>query len=80
MLSKTLRLNFRYLMIIHTLHPLYQPRKTMEHILKNKQMYEKKVNKNMCVCTHKVTQLIIMKIKMKIKKALHRCDINRHRH
>ena len=52
----------------------------MEHILKNKQMYEKKVNKNMCVCTHKVTQLIIMKIKMKIKKVLHRCDINRHRH
>ena len=35
-LSNTLRLNFCYLKIIHTLHPCYHP-KIIVHILKNKQ-------------------------------------------
>ena len=60
MLSKTLRLNFRYLKIIHFLHPRYYP-KIVGHILKNKQKYK-------CVCIHEIIRLITMKMKMKIKK------------
>ena len=60
MLSNTLRLNFRYLKIIHFLHPRYYP-KIVGHILKKKQKYK-------CVCIHEIIRLITMKMKMKIKK------------
>ena len=69
MLSNTLRLNFCYLKIIHILHPRYHP-KIIGHILKNKQ-------RNKCVCIHEIIQLIIMKMKMKMKNGSHRYDINR---
>ena len=71
MLSNTLRLNFYYLKIIHTLHPWYHP-KIIGHILKNKQM-------NKYFCTHEIIQLIIMKIKMKMKNRLYRYEIIRPR-
>ena len=41
-LSNTLKMNFRYLKIIHFLHPCYHP-KVIEDIFKN-------VTKNKCVC------------------------------
>ena len=44
----------------------------MGYILKNKQ-------KNKCVSTREITQLIIMKMKMKVKNKSHRYDINRPR-
>ena len=71
MLSNTLRLNFYYLKIIHTLHLRYNP-KIMGHILKNKQ-------KNKCVYIHEIMRLIIIKRKMKMKNRSHRYDINRPR-
>ena len=69
MLSNTLRLNFPYMKIIHTLHPCYNP-KIIGHILKNKQ-------KSNFVCIHEIIRLIIMKMKMKNRS--HRHDINRPR-
>ena len=46
--------------------------KTIGHILKNK-------TKKKCVCVHKITRLIITKMKMKIKSRSYRKDINRPR-
>ena len=59
MLSKTLKLNFSYLKIIHILHPRYDP-KIIGHTLKDKQ-------KNKSVFIHEIMRLIIMKMKMKKK-------------
>ena len=42
----------------------------MGHLPKNKQ-------KNKRVCIHKIIQLIIMKIKIKMKSRSHKYDINR---
>ena len=56
-LSKTLRLNFYYLKIIHILHP-HSHAKKIRHTLKNKQ-------KNMYACIHEIIRVIIMKIKRK---------------
>ena len=55
----TLRLNFCYLKIIHILHPSYHL-KIIGHILKTKQTSK-------CVCIHDITQLVIMKMKVKMK-------------
>ena len=55
----TLRLNYCYLKIIHILHSSYHL-KIIGHILKTKQT-------NKCVCIHDITQLIIMKMKVKMK-------------
>ena len=71
MLSNTLRLNFSCMEIIHILHPDYHP-KMIGNLLKNKQ-------KAKGVFTHEITQLIIMKIKMKTKNRSHRYNINRPR-
>ena len=60
-------LDFCYLKIIHVLHA-----KMIEHILENKQ-------KNKCIWIHEIMQLIIIKIKMKLKNRSHRYDINSHR-
>ena len=65
-----LRLNFSYLIIIQILDPRYHP-KLMRHILKNKP-------KSKRVFIHKITRLIIMKMKMKIKNRSHKYGINRH--
>ena len=46
MLSNTMRLDFCYLKITHSLHPRYHPEIT-GHILKNKQY-------NKCVCIHEI--------------------------
>ena len=51
--GNTLRLNFCFLKIIHILHPGFHP-KTRKNMQKNK-----------CVCAHKIRRLIIMKMKMK---------------
>ena len=59
MLSNTLRMNFCYMKIIHTLHPRYHP-KIKGRILKNKP-------KNKCVCIRKIIRLIITEMKMKMK-------------
>ena len=59
MLSNTLMLNFRYLTIIHILYPTYHP-KIIGHILRNKP-------KSKRVFIDEITQLTIMKMKMKIK-------------
>ena len=71
MLSNNSRLNFCYLKIIHILLPRYHPNKTGHILIKNKQ-------NNKCVRIHDI-QLIIMKIKKKMKNRLHRYDINRPR-
>ena len=63
MLSNTLRLNCCYFKIIHILHPRFHP-KIIGQILKDKQ---------------KSKRLIIMKVKMKMKKRSHRCNISRPR-
>ena len=47
----------------------YHPKITGD-ILRNKQ-------NNKCVCTHEITQLSIMKMKLKIKTSSHRYDITR---
>ena len=39
--------------------------------------YSKKEARDKCVCIHEIIRLIIMKMKMKVKKRSHRCDINR---
>ena len=44
--------------------------KIIDHILKNKQ-------KNKCVCIHQIIQLIIMKMKVKMKNRSHRYDNKR---
>ena len=62
MLSNTLSLNFCYLKIIDIFHPRYSPR-TIEHILKSNQ-------KNKCVSIQEIRQLIIMKMKVKMKNRL----------
>ena len=66
-----MRLNFSCLKITHILHPRYPP-KIVGHILKNKQKCKR-------VFTHKITQLIIMKMKTKMRNRSHRYDINRSR-
>ena len=65
MLSNTLRLNFCYLTIIHNLHL-----KIIEHNLKNNQ-------KSKHVLIYEITQLIIMKMKIKMKSRSHRYSKNR---
>ena len=60
MLSISLTLNISYLKIIHIPHPRYHL-KTAGRIIKNKQ-------KSKRVFIHEITQLIVMKIKMKIKQ------------
>ena len=65
-LSKTLRLNFCFLEIIHILHTRYHP-KIMGRILKNKE-------KNKCVCIHEIMRLIIMKMEMQKKKKKNHID------
>ena len=71
MLSNTLRLNFLHLKIIGILHPRYHLT-IIGHILKNKQ-------KNKPVCIHEIMQLIIMKMKVKMKIDSRKYGINRHR-
>ena len=68
LLSKTLRLNFYCLNIIHTLNARYHSQ--------NDRTYFKKLAK--CVCVHDIIRLIIMKMKMKINHIVNRYDINRH--
>ena len=65
-LSKTLRLNFTYLYILHSRYHL----KIKGDILKNK-------SKDRRVFTNEIARLIIMKMKKKIKNRLHRYDKNR---
>ena len=60
MLSNTLRLNFCYLKIIRILHRRYHA-KIIGYTIKNKQ-------NNKFACIHEIIQLIIMKMKMKMKK------------
>ena len=60
MLSDTLRLNLWHFKIIHILHPHYHL-KIIGRTLKTKQ-------KNMYICIHEIIQLIMMKMRMKIKK------------
>ena len=78
MLSNTLKLNFWLAKIIGILHPCYYLTIT-GHILKNKQN-----NKHVCICIHEVMQLIIMKMKTKMKIDSIKYVINRpkyrHRH
>ena len=69
MLSNTLRLNFCYLKVIHILRARYHP----------KIIWHKNKLKNKRVCIHKFTQLIMMKMKMKIKNRSHRCNMDRPR-
>ena len=69
MLSKTLRLNFCYLKIIHIFHQGYHP-KVIQRIIKNKQ-------KNKCVFIHEIIRLIIMKMQMKMKNRSYKYNINR---
>ena len=71
MLSNALRLNFCYLKIIHIFHPRYHP-KIIGYILTSKQ-------KNKGVSIHEIIRLIILKMEMKMKNKLHRCNINRPR-
>ena len=71
MLSKTLRLNFFFMKIIHILDPRYHP-KIIRNILQNNP-------KNKCVCIYEMTSLIIKKMKMKMKNRSHKYDINRPR-
>ena len=59
-LSNNLGLNFSYLKNIHILHPRYHP-KIIGLILKNRQ-------KNKRVFANEITQLVIMKMKMKMTK------------
>ena len=72
MLSKTLRLNFCYLKVIHIVHPHYHGN-MMGYILRNNQ-------KEKCVCIHEIKRLIIMKMKIRMETRSHRYDINRHGH
>ena len=58
-----MRLNFRFWTIIHILHPRYHP-KIIEHILKNEQ-------KSKRIFIREITQLIIKKMKMKMKNRSH---------
>ena len=71
MLSNTLRRNFCYLKAFHIFHPRYHPQ-IIGHIQKNKQ-------KNKYVCIDKITQLIIRKAKIKMKKQSYRYKENRPR-
>ena len=71
MLSKTLRLNFCYLKIIHILRPSYHA-KIMGLTLKSKQ-------KNKRVGIHESIQISVTKMKIKMKKRLQRYGINRPR-
>ena len=71
MLSNTLRLNFWNPKIIGILHPRYHLAIT-GHILENKQ-------KNKHVCIHEIMQLIIMKMKTKVKIDSRKYSINRPR-
>ena len=71
MLSKTLRLNFCYLKIIHSLHASYYP-KEIGDVQKNKQ-------ENKFFCIRDIIRLVIMKMKMKMKIRSHKYDINRPR-
>ena len=70
-LSNTLRLNFWHAKIIGILHPRYHLTIT-GYILKNKQ-------KNKHVCIHNIMQLIMMKMKTKMKKDSRKYGINRPR-
>ena len=69
MLSNALRLKLCYLKIIHIFHQRFYP-KVIKNILKNKQ-------KNKCVCIYEIIQLIMMKIKLRMKNRSHRFDINK---
>ena len=53
-----------HLKIIHILHPRYHP-KMVGQVLKNKK-------KDKCVCIHKITRLILMKLKINMKNRSHR--------
>ena len=68
MLSHILKLNLCYLKPIYILYPLYPP-KIIGHILKNKQ-------KNKSFRIHEIIQLIVIKMKMKMKNILDWYDIN----
>ena len=68
MLSNTMRLDFCYLKITHSLHPRYHSEIT-GHILKNKQY-------NNCVCIHEIILLFTVKMKMNMKERSHLYDIN----
>ena len=71
MVSNTLRLKFWHPKIIGILHPLYHL-KIKGHILKNKQ-------KNKHVFIHEIMQLIIMKMKTKMRIDSGEYGINRPR-
>ena len=71
MLSNTLRLNFWHKKIIGILHPLNHLTIT-GHILKNKQ-------KNKHFYIHEIMQVILMKMKTKMKIDSRKCGINRPR-
>ena len=71
MQSNTLRLNFWNPKIIGILHPRNHLTIT-GHILENKQ-------KNKHVCIHEIMQIIIMKMKTKVKRDSRKYSINRPR-
>ena len=71
MLSKTLRLKFCYLKIIHILY-LPSHLKTVGHILKNKQ-------NNKCGCFHEIVRSVLIKMEMKMKNKSHISNVNRPR-
>ena len=71
MLSKTLRLNFCYLKIIHIL-------RSSDHA-KIIGLIQKSNQKNKRVCIHESIQISIIKMKIKMKSRLHRYGINRPR-
>ena len=68
-LTNIFRLNLCYLKFIHILHPCYH--------LKVKGLIQKNKQKNKCLYIHEIIQLIIMKIKIKMKKKPNRYEINR---
>ena len=72
MLSNILRLNFWHPKIIGILHPPYHLR-IARHILKNKQ-------KNKHICIHENMQLIITKMKTKMKIDSYKYGINKPRY
>ena len=58
--------------IIRFLYPRYHP--------KYNSRYSKKCTKNKCFYLNEVIWLMRMKMRLKMKNSLHRCDINRHGH
>ena len=68
-LSKTLRLNFCYLKIIHFSLIMLSSKTNMT--------YTKKCVKNRCICFNKILCLIIEKMRLKMKNGSHGSNTNR---